>query len=84
MVVLVLCRMAFHLSYKVFVLHLDKSTAGIYFCKKCGTVSVFLFRLACHILNLADKHGITLIPACIPAHLNLEANYLSQGVISPS
>ena len=29
--------------------------------------------LACCILNVANKHGITLIPACICVHLNVEA-----------
>ena len=35
--------------------------------------SVFLSRSACHILNMADMHGITLFPAYIPTHLNVEA-----------
>ena len=40
-------------------------------------VQHLLSRLACHILNLAKKHGITLIPAYKPTHLNVEA--ISQG-----
>ena len=52
-------------------------------------MSTFLSRLACRILSLTDKHGITLIPAYIPTHLNVGANYLSQesdasGVASSS
>ena len=39
----------------------------------------FLFRLACHILNLSDIHGITLIPAYITAHLNVEDDYHKEG-----
>ena len=42
-------------------------------------MSPFLSRLACHILSLADKHGITLLPAYIPTHLNVEADFLSSG-----
>ena len=65
-------RMAFCLSGKVVALHLDNSTA------QGGTVSPFLSRLACQILSVTNKHGITLIPAYIPMHLNVEADYLSQ------
>ena len=39
-------------------------------------MSPFLSRLACCILSLTNKHGITLIPAYIPTHLNVEADYL--------
>ena len=59
-------------------LHLDSSTSKAYLCSQGGTVSPFLSRLACWILSLTDKHGITLIPAYIPTHLNVEADYLSQ------
>ena len=38
---------------------------------------LFLSRLACCILNLANKHGITLIPAYIHTHLNVEV--ISHG-----
>ena len=41
-------------------------------------MSPFLSRLACQILCLTDKHCITYIPAYIPTHLNVEADYLSQ------
>ena len=47
-------------------------------CNQGGTVSPFLPRLACQILSLTNKHGITLIPAYIPTYLNVEADYLSQ------
>ena len=72
-----LCRMAFCLSGKVVALHLDNNTAKAYLCNQGDTVSHFLSRLACQILSLTDKHGITLILAYIPTHLNVEADYLS-------
>ena len=77
-VAIMLHRLAFHLSSKVVALHLDNSTAKAYLCNQGGTVSPFLSRLACWILSLTDKHGITLLPAYIPTHLNVEADYLSQ------
>ena len=76
-VAVMLRRMAFHLSGKVVALHLDNSTAKAYLCNQGGTVSPFLSRLACHILSLTNKHGITLLPAYIPTHLNVEADFLS-------
>ena len=76
-VAIMLHRMAFHLSGKVVALHLDNSTAKAYLCNHGGTVSPFLSRLACQILSLTDKHGITLLPAYIPTHLNVEADFLS-------
>ena len=76
---LLLYRMAFHLFGKVVALHLDNSTDKAYLCNQGGTVSPFLSRLACGILSLTDKYGITLILAYIPTHLNVEANYLSWG-----
>ena len=78
-----LCRMAFHLSGKVVALHLDNSTAKVYLCNQGGTVSPFLSRLACQILSLTNKHGITLLPAYIPIHLNVEADFLSQDWMLP-
>ena len=42
-------------------LHLDNSTAKANLCNQGGTVSPFLSRLACQILSLTDKHGITLL-----------------------
>ena len=41
-------------------------------------MSPFLSRLACRILSLTNKHGITLLPAYIPTHLNVKADFLSQ------
>ena len=78
-VTMMLCRMAFCLSGKVVALYLDNSTEKAYMCNQGGTLSPFLSRLACQILSLTDKHSITLIPAYIPTHLIVEANYLSQG-----
>ena len=80
---MMLCRMAFCLSGRVVALHLDISTANAYLCNQSGIVSPFLSRLAWWILSLTDKHSITLIPAYIPTHLNVEANYLSQGQMLP-
>ena len=82
-IAMMLHRMAFHLSGKVVALHLDNSTATAYLCNQGGTVSPFLSRLACQILSLANKHGITLIAAYIPIHLNVEADYLSQDWMLP-
>ena len=70
------------LPVKVVALHLDNSTAKAYLCNQGGTVSPFLSRLACWILSLTDKHGITLIPAYMPTHLNVEADYLSPGLVA--
>ena len=61
---------------KVVALHLDNTTAKAYLCYQGGKASLFLSRLACHILNLTNKHGITLISANIPIHLNVEADYV--------
>ena len=82
-IAMMLHRMAFHLSGKVGALHLDNSTAKAYLCNQGGTVSPFLSTLACQILSLTHKHGITLIPAYIPTHLSVEANYLSWDWILP-
>ena len=76
-VAIMLHRMAFCLSGKVVALHLDNSTVKAYLCNQGGTVSPFLSRLPCQILSLTDKHGITLLPAYIPTHLNVKADYLS-------
>ena len=72
-----LYRKAFHLSDKVVALHLDNCIANAYLCNQSGRVSICLSRLACHILNFVEKYGITLIPGCIPTHLNVETDYLS-------
>ena len=82
-VAIMLCRMAFCLSGKVVALHLDNSTAKAYLCNQGGTVSPFLSRLACQILSLTNKHGITLLPAYIPTHLNVEADFLSRDRLLP-
>ena len=82
-VAVMLHRMAFHLSGKVVALHLDNSTAKAYLCNQGGTVSPFLPRLACKILSVTNKHGITLLPAYIPTHLNVEADFLSQDQLLP-
>ena len=82
-IAMMLCKMAFCLSGKVVALHLDNSTAKAYQCNQDGTVSHFLSRLACWIMSLTDKHGITLIPAYILTHLNVEANYLSPNQMPP-
>ena len=68
-VVMLLHRMAFQLTCKVVALHLDKNTAKAHLWYQGGTVSPFLSRLACQLLNLTEKHSITLIPAYIPTHL---------------
>ena len=46
-------------------------------------MSPFLSRLACWILHLTNKHGITHIPTYIPTHLNVEADYLSWDQLLP-
>ena len=82
-VAMMLHRMAFHLCGKVVALHLDNSTAKAYLCNQGGTVSPFLSRLACWILCLTEKHGIILISAYIPTHLNMKADYLSHDWMLP-
>ena len=84
-----LYRVAFHLSGKVVALHLDNNTAKAYLCKQGGTVSPFLSRLACWILSLTDKLGITLIPAYIPTpqcrgRLSVPGSVASGVASSPS
>ena len=68
--------MAIWLFSKVVALYVDNSTANTYLCNQDDTTSHFLCRLACCILNLADKQHITLIPKYISTHLNVEADYL--------
>ena len=82
-IAMMLHRMAFHLSGKVGTLHLDNSTAKAYLHNQSGTVSPCFSRLTWQILSLIEKHDITLIPAYIPTHLNVEDNYLSQGQMLP-
>ena len=74
---MMLHRMACCPSVKVVALHLDNIMAKAYLCNQGGTVSPFLSRPACQILSVTYKHGITLILAYIPTHLNVEADYLS-------
>ena len=74
-VAMMLHRIVSYLSGKVVALHLDNSTAKAYLCNQHGTVSPCLSRLAYWILTLTNKHSITLIPAYIPTHLNLEADF---------
>ena len=54
------------------------SSAKAYLCNQGSTASPF-FRLACQILNLADMHGITLIPTYIHTHLHVEADCHGEG-----
>ena len=63
-------------------LHLDNSTAKAYVCNQDGTSCLFLSRLACYILNLVDKHGISLI-GYMPIHANVETDSLSWGRLVP-
>ena len=82
-IAMMLHRMSFCLFGKVVALHLENSTAKAYLCNQGGRVSSFVSSLACWILSLTNKHGITLIPAYIPTHLNVEANYLSWDLMLP-
>ena len=82
-IAIMLHRKAFHLSGKAVALHLDNSTTKAYLWNQGGTVSPFLSGLACWILSLTIKHSIILIPAYIPTHLHVEADYLSQGWLLP-
>ena len=56
-VMLMLYRMPFHLSGKVVPLQLDK----LIYVIKMVQHFLILLRFACHILNLANKHDITLL-----------------------
>ena len=75
--------MAFQLSGKLIALHFKNSPAEAYLCNKGGTASIFLSRLVCHILNMANKHCITLVPAYITTHLNVVEEYLVWGKLVP-
>ena len=48
-----------NLSWNVIIAHLQNSSNKVYLCSQVGKVSS---QLACHSLNSAKKHGITLIP----------------------
>ena len=82
-VAIMLHEMTFRVPSKVVALHLDNSTLKAYLRNQDGTVSFLLCRLACHIFNTANKHGITLVPAYIPTHLNVAVDYLSWGQLLP-
>ena len=58
------------------VLHLDNSNAWGYLYNQDGIPSFCLSRLASYVFNLVDKQGITFIPAYLPTHLNVGADYL--------
>ena len=59
-VALMLHKMAFWLSCKGVALHLDRSSTKAYLSNQGDTVGLFLSRLAFHIWNLTNRHGITL------------------------
>ena len=69
-------KIASQLFGKVDSLHFDNKISKACLCNQDGRASLFLSRLACNILNLANKDGITLNPTYIPTHLNLEADFL--------
>ena len=71
--------MTFWLYGEVITLHLDNSTTKDYLYNHGDTVSTFLSRLACKILNLVNIHGINLIPAYLPTHVNVEASCHREG-----
>ena len=64
-------------------LHLDNSTAKAYLCNQGGTTSLSSFQASLLHFESGQMCGITLIPAYIPTHLNVEAEYLSQGRLVP-
>ena len=71
-----MCGVTFCLSGSVVALHLDNNAAKAYSCNQGGTVFLSLSRPAFHILNLASKHAVTLIPAYIYMYpLGVEANH---------
>ena len=82
-VALMLHWMAFPLAGKIVALQFDNNPVKAYLCNQGGTVSPFLSRLGCHILHLANKHGITCIPAYFPTHINVEADFLSLRKLVP-
>ena len=56
-IALILHTMAFHLPDHVIALHLENNTPKVYLCKPSGTISPAFSRLACGILNMADRHS---------------------------
>ena len=71
--------MTFLFSSKVVALHLDNNTSKAYLCNHGDMASTFLSRLVCYILNLAEMHGINLLPAYLPTHLNVASVYHREG-----
>ena len=70
---------SFWLSDKVVALHFHNSTAKGSLYNQEDAASNFLSRISCCILNLADMHGINLLPTYLLTYLNVEADYPSQG-----
>ena len=75
---LILHKMAIHFTNKVAAYIWTVVLLRLVYVIKVVEL-LFLSRLACHIFNLANRHGITRIPTYMPTHLNVEAEYLSQG-----
>ena len=75
-VILMLHKVAFLLSGKVVALLLNSNTAKACLFTQDVTVCLLLSRLVCSILNMANKHGITLFPAYIHTHVNVDPDYL--------
>ena len=82
-VALMLHRISFDLSHKKVSILLDSSAVEAYLCNQSGTISLSLSRLACCVLDVANKHDMTVILAYIPTHLYMEAVYLSGGRLVP-
>ena len=82
-VLLMPCRLTFCLSGKVVTYHWDNKTAKAYFCNQGGTVFPFPSTLVCCILNLINKHHVTLIQSCIHTNFNVQDNYMLFWRIFP-
>ena len=82
-VALMLYKMVFCYLVRWAALHLENSTVKAYVHNQGGTASPFLCRLPCCILNLANMHGITLIPAYISTHFNGAADFPSLARLFP-
>ena len=79
-VALMMHRMAFHLSHKLVVLHLDNSTAGAYLCNEGDMKMLYiLYSFQTSLLLRIWLTNQTAITIYIPTHLPLEANYLLQA-----
>ena len=77
-VAFILGQLAFHLAIKVVALHFDTSIMKAYLCSQGGTVSPF-FQASLPHLSSGQQTWFYLIPAYIPTHLSVEANFLSWG-----